>query len=56
MPTRRPPPNAPAVEAIATTPNACVAVGVVHSTLGGSGLVHAPVLCGVSLVGQVLEN
>ena len=98
MPKRRPPPNAPAVEAIETTPNACVSVGCVppvseacvpvgwvppvseacvpvawvplvsavfetrvavgcsHSTLAGSGLVHAPVVCGVSLVGQVLEN
>ena len=85
MPKRRPPPNAPAVEAMETTPNPCVSVGWVppvseecvpvscvplvsavfetcvavgcsHSTLAGSGLVHIPVVCGVSLVGQVLEN
>ena len=83
MPKRRPPPNAPAVEAMETTPNPCVPVGCVPpvseacvpigwvplvsamfetrvgcspSTLGDSGLVHTPLVCGVSLVGQVLEN
>ena len=69
MPTRRPPMNPPAIappsvsETCATvgcvTPvvaEVCVVVGISHSTLGGSGLVHAPVVCGVSLVGQVLEN
>ena len=67
MPTRRPPMNPPAIappvsEVCATvdcvTPVAevCVAVGVSHSTLHESGLVHAPMVCGVSLVGQVLEN
>ena len=30
--------------------------GVSHSTLASSGLVHTLVVCGVSLVGQVLEN
>ena len=30
--------------------------GVSYSTRAGSGLAHAPVVCGVSLVGQVLEN
>ena len=55
MPIRRPPINPPAI-APPSESETCVTVGCSHSTPGGSGLVHAPVVCGVSLVGQVFEN
>jgi len=54
MPMRRPPMNAPAAAPPLSAAHATV--GCSHSTLGDSGLVHAPLVCGVSLVGQVLEN